>query len=101
MPEHHPIERLNDALESGTLDNRTAPDREIRELVAVARRLRAMPREGFRAQLRVQLREAAMAATTATIPLREGFHSITPYIIVPGAAQFIEFVKQVFGAEEK
>ena len=103
MTEHDPIERLNDALERRALDGRTAPDRKIRELVAVARRLRAMPREDFRAQLRVQLREEAMASTTATaaIQLREGFHSITPYIIVPGAAQFIEFVKQVFGAEEK
>lgn len=35
------------------------------------------------------------------VPVREGFHSLTPYIIVPGAAQFIEFVKEVFGAEEK
>jgi PhnB protein len=103
MAEHDPIERLNEALERRALDGRTAPDREIRELFAVADRLRAMPREAFRAQLRVQLREEAMASTiaTAAIQLREGFHSITPYIIVPGAAQFIEFVKQVFGAEEK
>ena len=38
---------------------------------------------------------------TATVPLREGFHSLTPYIIVRGAAQFIEFAREVFGAEEK
>ena len=100
MAEHDPIERLNDALERRALDGRAAPDRAIRELVGVARRLRDMPREAFRAQLRTKLREEAMASTAA-IQLREGFHSITPYIIVPGAAQFIEFVKQAFGAEEK
>jgi len=102
MAERDPIERLNDVLERRTLDDRVAPDREVRELVALARRLRDMPREAFRAQLRSQMKEEAMASTTRlAIQLREGFHSITPYMIVPGAAQFIEFVKQVFGAEEK
>jgi uncharacterized glyoxalase superfamily protein PhnB len=32
--------------------------------------------------------------------IREGFHSITPYLIISGAAQWIDFVKQAFGAEE-
>lgn len=32
--------------------------------------------------------------------LREGFHSVTPYLIISGAAQWIDFVKQAFGAEE-
>jgi PhnB protein len=31
----------------------------------------------------------------------EGYHSVTPYLIVPGASDFIEFTKQAFGAEEK
>ena len=33
--------------------------------------------------------------------MREGFHTITPYILVSGAAKFIDFVKEAFGAEEK
>ncbi len=33
--------------------------------------------------------------------IREGFHTITPYILVGGAAKFIEFMKEAFGAEEK
>jgi PhnB protein len=33
-------------------------------------------------------------------PIRPGFHTITPYLIVPGAAAMIDFVKQAFGAEE-
>ena len=40
-------------------------------------------------------------ATAAVTPLREGFHSITPYLIVEGAAKTIDFLKQAFGAEEK
>ena len=31
----------------------------------------------------------------------EGYHSLTPYLIVDGAAQAIEFYKRAFGAEER
>jgi PhnB protein len=30
----------------------------------------------------------------------EGYHTVTPFVIVNGAAEFIEFTKQAFGAEE-
>lgn len=40
------------------------------------------------------------AATTTVKPIREGFHTITPYLIVQEAAELIAFVKQAFGAEE-
>lgn len=30
----------------------------------------------------------------------EGYHSVTPYLVVDGAARAIEFYKQAFGAEE-
>jgi PhnB protein len=33
--------------------------------------------------------------------MREGFHTITPYLIIRGAGRWIEFVKQAFGAEER
>lgn len=36
----------------------------------------------------------------AVKPIREGFHTITPYLIVQSAAELIDFVKQAFGAEE-
>jgi uncharacterized glyoxalase superfamily protein PhnB len=103
MAERDPIERLNEALERGALDDRVPLAADIRELLVVARRLRGMPREEFRQRLRLQLEEKAMTKTTIkeTIQLREGFRSLTPYIIVQGAAQFIDFMKEVFGAEEK
>jgi PhnB protein len=31
---------------------------------------------------------------------REGFHSLTPYLIITGAGPWIEFVRQAFGAQE-
>jgi PhnB protein len=34
-------------------------------------------------------------------PVPEGFHTITPYITLNGAARLIEFLKQVFDAKEK
>ncbi len=37
-----------------------------------------------------------MAATT----LPEGFHSVTPYLTIKGAAEAIEFYKRAFGATE-
>ena len=103
MAERDPIERLNEALERGALDDSVPLAADIRELLAVARRLRGMPREEFRQQLRFQLEEKAMmrTAATETIQLREGFRSLTPYIIVQGAAQFIDFMREVFGAEER
>lgn len=41
------------------------------------------------------------AAGKAVNPIREGFHSITPYLIVPRVAQLIDFLKTAFGAEER
>src|SRR5689334_17147919 len=34
-------------------------------------------------------------------PIPEGYTSVTPYLIVDGAAQAIEFYKQAFGAVEE
>ena len=36
----------------------------------------------------------------AVKPIPDGYHSVTPYLIVNGAARLIDFMKQVFGAEE-
>lgn len=33
--------------------------------------------------------------------IREGFHSVTPYLVVPHAANLIEFMKSALGAEER
>ena len=37
----------------------------------------------------------------AVKPIPEGFHTINPYVIVPGAARFIDFLKNALGAEEQ
>jgi PhnB protein len=34
-------------------------------------------------------------------PIPEGYHSVTPYLVLDDAAKAIEFYKKAFGAEEK
>jgi uncharacterized glyoxalase superfamily protein PhnB len=91
-----------------------APDRELAPLMRVAQALRELPRKEFRAALKSDLqRRGSMnestaasgagqaAAARATHYQRPGLTSITPYIIVRGAAQFLEFLKAAFkGAEQ-
>ena len=35
----------------------------------------------------------------AVKPIPDGYHSITPYLVVPGVAKLLDFLKQAFGAE--
>jgi PhnB protein len=44
----------------------------------------------------IRNKETAMAVK----PIPEGYHSVTPYLIVKGAAQAIDFYKKAFGATE-
>jgi PhnB protein len=37
----------------------------------------------------------------AVSPIPEGYRTVTPYLVVEGATNVLEFVKQAFGAEEK
>jgi len=74
-------------------------DASLMDLLQLARELREMPRPGFKAALRSEL-EGDISMSTTTVEYRAGFRSVTPYIVVRGAAELITFVQQVFGAEE-
>jgi PhnB protein len=37
----------------------------------------------------------------AVKPIPEGYHSVTPYLVISGAAAAIDYYKRVFGAEER
>jgi PhnB protein len=37
----------------------------------------------------------------AVDPIPEGYRTVTPYLIVEGAAELLDFVKKAFGAEER
>jgi PhnB protein len=88
----------------------SAPDAEIESLLRVAAELRDLPRENFRLQLKQNLETNTRGATTAEVmlestpavnPVREGFGTVTPYLVVRKVHEVIEFVKNVFDAEGK
>ena len=74
---------------------------ELAALVRTAAALRGLPSEDFRAQLKTDLERRMNMASTAVKPVREGFHTITQYLIVSESNRLIEFLQDVFGATEK
>lgn len=114
MAERSIIDQLDDAITA--LLARGEPvvseSAELSELVAVARELRGLPSEQFRASLKEQLGgntnmntaakqvEPARDSEPKKSYKREGFHTVTPYIIAQPAVELVDFVKQAFGAVE-
>jgi PhnB protein len=84
-----------------------AGDRELRALARLAQSLVGLPRERFRRRLKASLgkpgrpalsRKRAAAALPSAV--REGFHTVTPYLVVPRPGDFSEFLQRAFGAVE-
>jgi uncharacterized glyoxalase superfamily protein PhnB len=105
MAEREPIERLDELVEwmlARPASAQVPAEPELAALWAVAVELLALPREGFRARLAVDLtrRAESMKQAIAAPYVPAGFRSLTPYLIVRGAAAFIEFAKRAFGAEQ-
>lgn len=75
-------------------------DRRLAPLARLAADLRNLPRPSFKEDLKNDLKRRALMSATAVNPIRAGFHTITPYVTVPQAAEMIDFVKSVFGAQE-
>jgi PhnB protein len=42
-----------------------------------------------------------MEATSTVKPVPEGYHTVTPYLLVNGASNLLTFMKEAFDAEEK
>ncbi|HSK64038.1 MAG TPA: VOC family protein [Pyrinomonadaceae bacterium] len=118
MAERSIIDQLDDAV-TALLAQRepvvSEPPGELAELVAIARELRGLPSAQFRAALKEQLGGKENMSTAAkqveqspqpeSKPKsksfkREGFHTVTPYIIAQPAVELVDFVKQAFGALE-
>ena len=92
-----------------------SPERELAALTRVAQALRELPRKEFRVALKTDLqRRASMSESTATSKvatgeaeprelhyMRPGLTSITPYVIVRPAEQFMEFLKSAFAGVER
>jgi uncharacterized glyoxalase superfamily protein PhnB len=92
------IEQLDQAIDR-MLANPEAMevDPQVAELLRIAGELRDLPGPDFKATLKADLERRA--AMTKTIAVRPGFRTITPYLL-PQGAEFIDFLKRVFDAEE-
>lgn len=99
-------DRFDRAVETLLSGAEPAPtgDAELDALLDVATMLRRLPRTAFRDRLRSELeRKARMLETENHEPtpiLREGFHTITPYLVAREATGLVEFVKEAFGGIE-
>ena len=104
MAERTQFEMLDELVSAVLAGKEFAPGQDQADLSALARvaaALRGLPSEDFRAELKMDLERRAEMATSAVKPVREGFHTITQYLIVSDANRLIEFLKSVFGGVER
>lgn len=97
------LDRAIDAMMAAGGQLPSEVDERIVELLGLAVELRALPRATFKRRLRDEL-EKAMNTATKQIdkqvnPVRRGFQTITPYLVVNDVHAETAFLKQVFGAE--
>jgi uncharacterized glyoxalase superfamily protein PhnB len=119
MPKRSLIEQLENAVQTMLTrpDNRVVGPREdfdpsVAALLGIARDLRGLPREDFKVRLRTNLERSlqmenaakqaiSSAASKQADTMPSGYHTIAPYIIVPRAGEFIEFLTNAFAGTER
>lgn len=111
MPKPSRSAQLDAALQAmlSAGDGRAVPlDRALQPLLRLASELRDLPSPGFKTRLKAQLMQSiepartegkAPMSATALNPIREGFHTITPYLHPRSADRLMAFLKDAFGAE--
>jgi uncharacterized glyoxalase superfamily protein PhnB len=105
MSEVELTEQLDQALEAVLRNEAPAKQlsSQLAELAQIAAELRDLPREDFKLRLGRELEgEATMSTATKQVsrkvnPVREGFRTITPYLVVDDVHAEGEFLKQAFG----
>lgn len=101
MSKQPSIDRLDQAISRilANPDARPEPaEAELTELLRIAHDLRDLPAPDFKAGLKADLERKAQMSTK-TVVFREGFRTVTPYLVLadPG---YPDFLKNVFGAVE-
>jgi uncharacterized glyoxalase superfamily protein PhnB len=94
------VERLDQAIDAVLAGIAPPTDPEVADLARIAARLRELPDENFQRRLKSDLQRRATMPTSTVVPVREGLHTITPFIAVPNAIELIDFLKRTFGAQE-
>ncbi len=119
MPKRSLIEQLEGAVkallarpEGRLVGAREDFDPSVAALLGIARDLRDLPREDFKVRLRANLERSShmenaakqaisSAASKQAGTMPSGYHTIAPYIIVPRADEFIDFLTAAFGGTER
>ena len=105
MAERSIIDQLDDAV-TALLEQRehvvSEADRELAELVAVARELRGLPSEQFRVALKEQLggKDDMNTAAKQIESTPQTATTLYPHLVYRNAAAAIDFYKRAFGATE-
>ena len=95
------IDRLELAVETMLGGERaTVDDVQLAALMGIASDLRDLPRESFMARLGQELGEEGENMLATENQIREGYKTVTPYIVVKQIANLADFLKSAFGAEE-
>ncbi len=95
------IDQLDQAISEILADPEFMPasvDPSLTEMLRVARDLCDVPRSDFKANLKADLERKARMSTTATVQFREGFRTVTAYLL--SEPLYVDFLKNVFGAIE-
>src|SRR2546426_2940068 len=114
MREVELTERLDQAIEAMVRNPQgVSPDvlePTISELLRVAVELRHLPRADFKARLKDEIERKTLMSTKAQSTqrnkpaqsaIREGFRTVTPYLVVPDVHDEIAFITSTFGAQGK
>ena len=104
MSELELTEQLNQAIDAmiATGELPSGVDEQVAELLGIAVELRQLPRLEFRERLREEImsqtiESAVKPAHSEINPVREGFRTITPYLVVPDVHAEADFLQQAFG----
>ncbi len=98
------LDLLVEAILAGPGSPIPAADARLTPLRRVAAGLRGLPSQAFQKRLKADLAKPKLPvsegepAAPAVRPIREGFHTLTPYL--SGPLELIDFVKRAFGGEE-
>jgi PhnB protein len=114
MPKRSPAQQLDRAIEAILIALPPQPepalDTAVAQLMPIARALRSLPRPDFKSALKSKLQwRSSMNEAAAPAPQpsgaasfrRPGFPNIAPYILVHGAAKFLDFLVSAFQATER
>jgi len=96
------IDQLEFAVEKMLRGERVmlAPDSVMGALMGIASDLRDLPRQSFLARLGQQLGEEGELMLATENQVREGYKTVTPYIVVKQISALADFLKNGLGAEQ-